>query len=403
MVLRIKSQKVLLISFYITLFFNLLGFAKIINLQSASTGMIYIFMLLPIFVGGYIFFRRIVVEEKPNIKWVYELLAGFLVFVVFVGISLHKSRIVGSFTSSTWGESMRILVPFLYTFLAANILSQSDVEKLMKVTLLGAWIAYIINESITGVDFANILSISFIDSYSPFENSELAGLSFALACYFIYFRKKFPICFLWALLLSLACFKRVFVIGVILCLVITFLPKNGVTLNKRIKWPVICITTLIILFLTKFYFFTMDPRNLLWNEEKLHFDVTKFSMARSYRVAFLLTHHYVSYGLGSSTTFLNGTFGSWYTVSTLELDLVKILLELGSVALFVLILVYYRTAYGSFYSYVVITICMMNLLMASGLTNYVEWSYILITGVFIRRTESERVNGNAVFNNSSRI
>lgn len=44
---------------------------------------------------------------------------------------------------------------------------------------------------------------------------------------------------------------------------------------------------------------------------------------------------------------------------------------------------------------------MMNLLMALGLTNYVEWSYILITGVFIRRTESERVNGNAIFNNNS--
>jgi hypothetical protein len=39
MVLRIKSKKVLLILFYITLF-NLLGFAKIINLQSASTVMI---------------------------------------------------------------------------------------------------------------------------------------------------------------------------------------------------------------------------------------------------------------------------------------------------------------------------------------------------------------------------
>lgn len=39
MVLRIKSKKVLLISSYITLF-NLLGFAKIINLQSASTVMI---------------------------------------------------------------------------------------------------------------------------------------------------------------------------------------------------------------------------------------------------------------------------------------------------------------------------------------------------------------------------
>ncbi|MGZ1177169.1 hypothetical protein ACXO4P_09160, partial [Lactobacillus delbrueckii subsp. bulgaricus] len=48
-----------------------------------------------------------------------------------------------------------------------------------------------------------------------------------------------------------------------------------------------------------------------------------------------------------------------------------------------------------------VTICMMNLLMASGLTNYVEWSYILITGVFIRRTESERVKGNAIFNNNS--
>ncbi|NRO92066.1 hypothetical protein IMAU10142_02110 [Lactobacillus helveticus] len=104
----------------------------------------------------------------------------------------------------------------------------------------------------------------------------------------------------------------------------------------------VIVGTVIIYFATRVYLFTMMPQNQMWSYEKFHLNIGDFSMGRSYRVAFLLNNNFISYGLGSSSQFLNNTFGTVYTVSTLELDLIKILLELGSIALIVFILVYYN-------------------------------------------------------------
>lgn len=382
MVLKIKQKSILMFAFLTTLFFNALGWSKIIDETTISKGIIYIFILLPM-VMGFLLIAIKMFKGTLKVRYFRELLLGIGLFGLFIVVSLVKSHQVGQFTIGTFGEAARMVAPFIYTFLAINILSREDIDKLMVVALLIAWTAYIVNQFI--ISRVSHVSISFINSSSPFENSEVAPIAFALACYFIYFLKRHPVYCFWSILLSLACFKRVYVLFTIVLFLYSVKLSRSQRLNRFVKWPLLLVVSAFFLVATVFYLYIMEPQNLAWTSEKLHFDVNSFSMYRSYRVQYLLQHKYISYGLSSSTNFLNTNPGSWYTNNTLELDLVKILIELGKILLMIFIVAYYSLSYGSMYAFLTTTAFLLNLLMASGLTEYYACFVMLITFAMIRQ------------------
>lgn len=389
--LKIKANHFIIFAVIITIGFNILEFAKIINYQSVPLYITYIFMLIPIIAG---FIAIIILSLKRKIQFTYlkELLSGLLIFLLFLSMSLIKSKNVGQFTFSSLGESVRIVVPFCYCFLSVNFLSRKNIDFLMKLALISSWFAFVVDLFSQNIDLASIMKISFVNSYSPFENSEVAGLAFALTTYFIYFFKDNKFFSFFSVLLTFLCFKRVYVIGTILLIVCKLILKNNsIKITEKVSNVLATIGTIVIYFATKAYLFIMMPQNQMWTYEKLHLNIGDFSMGRSYRVAFLLNNNFISYGLGSSSQFLNTTFGSVYTISTLELDLIKIFLELGSIALIVFIFVYYNLSKRNAYSYLVMTISLLNLLMASGLTNYIEWYVILLTIDLIQCRRSDNI------------
>ncbi|WP_130137733.1 hypothetical protein [Lactobacillus delbrueckii] len=383
MVLKIKQKSILMFTFLATLFFNTLGWSKIVEETTVSKVSVYIFVLLPMVIGIVLLAIQMV-RGTLRLFYFKELLVGIALFALFIGVSLIKSYQTGKFAVGTFGEAARIVAPFIYTFIVVNILSLEDIDKLMILTLYVAWVAYLINQFIITGASQRALSISFIDSSSPFENSEVAAIAFAVACYFIYFLKRHPIYCFWSILLSIACFKRVLMLFTIVLFLYSVKLNKTKRLNRLVKWPLLLVTSAIFLAVTVFYLYIMEPQNLAWTWEKLHFDVDSFSMYRSYRVQYLLQHNYVSYGLSSSTSFLNTNPGSWYTNHTLELDLIKILIELGKIPLIIFVLAYYSLAYESMYAYLVTTAFLVNLLMASGLNEYYAWFVMLVTFALIR-------------------
>lgn len=383
MVLKIKQKSILMFTFLATLFFNALGWSKIVDATTVSKVSVYIFVLLPMVIGILLLAIQMV-RGTLRLFYFKELLVGIALFALFIGVSLIKSYQTGKFAVGTFGEAARIVAPFIYTFIVVNILSLEDIDKLMILTLYVAWVAYLINQFIITGASQRTASISFIDSSSPFENSEVAAIAFAVACYFIYFLKRHPIYCFWSILLSIACFKRVLMLFTIVLFLYSVKLNKTKRLNRLVKWPLLLVTSAIFLAVTVFYLYIMEPQNLAWTWEKLHFDVDSFSMYRSYRVQYLLQHNYVSYGLSSSTSFLNTNPGSWYTNHTLELDLIKILIELGKMPLIIFVLAYYSLAYESMYAYLVTTAFLGNLLMASGLNEYYAWFVMLVTFALIR-------------------
>lgn len=383
MVLKIRPKSILMFAFLASLFFNALGWSKIIDANTISKSSVYLFMLLPI-VTGFLILTIKLVRGTLRLLYFREMLIGVGLFALFIGVSLVKIHQTGRFTIGTFGEATRMVAPFIYVFLAVNILSYEDIDRIMITTLYVAWVAYIINQFIiTGGSHLGI-SVSIIDSSSPFENSEVSAIAFAIACYYIYFRKRHSACCFWSVLLTMACFKRVYMLFVIILLVCSGKLNKEQKVNKFIRWPLLLVSSLLFVAATLFYLYTMEPQNLAWTFEKLHFDVNSFSMYRSYRVQYLIQHHYVSYGLASSTSFLATNPGSWYTQNTLELDLIKMLIELGKWPLMIFILAYYSLSYKSAYGYLAITAFMLNLLMASGLTEYYAWFVMLVTLAMIR-------------------
>ena len=138
----------------------------------------------------------------------------------------------------------------------------------------------------------------------------------------------------------------------------------------------------------KIYMFMLQPQNYNWDLEKLHFDVASISMFRAYRVWFLIQHNITSYGLGSTTKELQI---GWLRGATLELDFIKILMELGLIGIIIFIFSYYRLTRNNFYSYVVMSFTFLQLLMANGLTGYLEWAIILTTIALINY---DKINDN---------
>ena len=108
----------------------------------------------------------------------------------------------------------------------------------MKLALVLTWIGYILEVGLVNFfDLSNYLSISFISSYSLFENSTYAEIASGLAAYFIYNRKRAPFSAALAILLNLLIFKRVFFLMILVLLGICIMKKKDDIVSERvIKW-----------------------------------------------------------------------------------------------------------------------------------------------------------------------
>lgn len=370
MKVNLKTKNLLLISFVITLVGNFLDYIDVFN-RETSPLIIYTFILLPIAVGIIPFYQSI--HNHTNLKYISELHTGIFLFISFILISIFKAQQVGISSNLFWGEAIRLIVPFIYTFLFLNFLSLYDIEVFMKLSLIATLVAFVFTTDFSNITLNNILAISFSNSYSPFENSEVSFLSFALSAFFIYYKNKFPMWTILSMIMVVLTFKRVYVLGILILFI------ASINFFKRIKvrkW-VLYVSSAIWILLVKFYMFLLDPSNYNLGLEKYHIDVVNFSMNRAYRVWYLIQHNYLSSGLTSTTKFLQTNL--FFNGTTLELDLIKILMELGIIGIIIFVICYYRLVRKSFYAYLLISIMFLQFLMASGVNGYLEMSVILIT------------------------
>ena len=370
MKVNLKIRSLLLISFFISLIGNFLDYIDVLN-RDTNPLITYSFMLLPVAVGIIPIWQSL--YRKNNLKYLIGLRTGIFLFISFIVISIIRSQQSGTLPNLFWGEAIRLMIPFIYTFLFLNFLSVHDIELFMKFGLIIALVAFFLSTNFSTITLNNILSISFLNSYSPFENSEVSFLSFALATFFIYYKNKFPICTILAMLLVVLTFKRVYVLGILLL----FIASMNFFKRIKIKRWVLYISSITWILLVKFYMFLLNPINYNLGLEKFHFDVVNFSMNRAFRVWYLIQHNYLSGGLTSTTKFLQNNL--FFNGTTLELDLIKILMEIGIVGVIIFIICYYRIVGRSLYAYLLISIMLLQFLMASGGNGYLEMSIVLIT------------------------
>lgn len=365
----LKTRILLLTSFFITLIGNFLDYINVIS--DANTLIVYIFMLLPIAVGIIPLCQCLF--NKNKMKYTSELKTGIFLFISFIVISNVKAYQVDANFNFFPGEAIRLFVPFLYAFIFINFLSMHDIEMFMKFVLLLSIVAFFISTDFSTITLKDIFSISFSNSYSPFENSKISFLSFTLASFFIYYRDKFPGWTIASMIMVFLIFKRVYILGVLILLIAS---TNFFRKVKIKKW-ILYISSLMWILLIELYMFLLNPLNYNWEIDRFHFDIVDFSMSRAYRVWYLIQNNYLSSGLTSTTKFLQNNF--FFNGTTLELDLIKILMELGILGIIIVVICYYRLARESFYAYLLMSILFLQFLMASGIDGYLEMSIVFIS------------------------
>ena len=323
MVLNLK--KIIYYLFIITFFF--LSFTDAFFVSKGVNSFIddikYLFLIVLLLVC--ILYIRI---NNKRIDNKYFILIKYIgIFIVLVAImSFISSFIVGKFTTNSMGEIIILLLSVLSAYLILSTLEPEKIYYAMFITLIFSFIFYILSIGISEFfEIQNYLEISFINSYSIFESHYFCGISYAMFLYFyLNSRKKFPL--ILSFIYTFLTFKRIFVITSILLLI--FYPivkkKKSISFNTRV-----CFSFIFFVSTISYYLLLIHGDNFIYSltGEKLY----ELTMSRNIFLDKLINLNYVSYGFGSSTNFLG---------RSIEMDLIKIYIELGGIMLLFLCLYY---------------------------------------------------------------
>ncbi|MDU2936934.1 MAG: hypothetical protein E7B61_12995 [Clostridiales bacterium] len=308
-----------------------------------------------------------------------------IMIIVFGILSLYRSFRVGQFSFESVMQLIQIFLPFMFAFLMINLFTPIQIQEFMKLALVLTWIGYILEVGLVNFfDLSNYLSISFISSYSLFENSTYAEIASGLAAYFIYNRKRAPFSAALAILLNLLIFKRVFFLMILVLLGICIMKKKDDIVSERvIKWTGIFWCVLIF-----GVYFLYQPATVQWFNEKLGIDLVAFTMSRIYRLWYVLEQGFQSYGLGTTSVFINSA-NVGYLGYEFEMDFIRIMFELGPIAIAAFVFSYLKITRRNKYAFYLICLCFLNLLMANGLVKYWGWTMRIVTIALINNYDEK--------------
>lgn len=393
--MKIKIPKFGTIRFLLFFSFNLsivietLVQMKLIADSNLTKMVQYIILLLPV---GICLIKNYFFKGKKRRLFLYELYSIGIVVVSFLIISLHRSVLANHFTFESIMQLFQIAVPFIFTYVLLNTLNEYEISLFMKVALWMTIIGYscAVFGNISSLE--EILNISIFNSYSPFENSTYAEIANGLAVYFVYFRKKMPYYCMLSILLNLMIFKRVLMLMVIILFIITIIKDKYPTIPRWL-YNVSIIGWVGLIYSTYNLYL---PQNASYIKLNYGIDLSKFTMSRILRLWYLIENCFVSYGLGSTTEYIESLHLS-YLGHELEMDFIRIMYELGIIAVIVFIYIYLRITKRNIYSFCLMNLCFLNLLMANGLVKYWGWTMRILTIGLINYYEIKDNKGNVDF------
>lgn len=306
---------------------------------------------------------------------------AFNMGVVIIGlifISLFMFLINNEIYSSFYEMIFKLLIPIVYVYLLLNVLNFKSIYICMCFALIFSFIGYIIEIGIENFTIDNLLSVNFLDSYSPFESDFSSGTSIAMCAFFMYYRKnKFFV--ILSLLFALLTFKR---FAVLFAILLFFLPKI-IDVNKSINKKWIRIVQVLFIIITPIYLWLLLPEqsqtffNIFGETQK------KFTMGRSDFLHELLFNNFHSSGYGSIINILG---------RSLEMDLVSIYLETTIIGLIIFVVGYWNCSGAKLYTFIYMLFQFANLLTSHSLENSFNWILIFLTIGAISYKKNENFN-----------
>lgn len=281
-------------------------------------------------------------------------------------------------TSQMISELIKLILPILYAYLVLNTFDFEDIYWSMTFVLFFSILGFVLEIGSNTFTLANLQRINFSTSYSPFESHYAAGSAIAMCTFFMYYRRN-RILEIISLIFAIATFKRAAVVFAILIFVLPMIFDMSVPVKKR----TVNAFKFAFILLTYIYYRVQLPSNENLFERIFKIDADMFTMGRSGYISKLISSNFVSTGFGSTTMFIG---------KSIEMDLIKIMLEVGIIGLMIFIWCYFECAGRIRYSLLYMVFVFFNLLTSHSLTNAFSWILVFVILGTINYKEPEDIS-----------
>ena len=329
--------------------------------------------------------------EKRRLRGIgkeYLLVFGGITFLFAITAIL---QMINGFNSYAINEAVYYYTPLIFIIVYSQISDEQDVETNLNYLFVLYIIAFFKNFA-GQFTLANIKSISFANSYSPFE-SELAFVFLIFECFYLYMGKRKNA--IISLILCILSFKRISMLTAI----VFFVFSKWIVVKKAVNKRIVIVTTVVFVLLPVLTCLMLNDTLEAWFYQTFHVTLNEITLTRSSRIEAVINSGQIKYGLGSVTTYLtkylNALHGSNFSNRNLHNDLVKVYLECGILGSIVFTYIYMKAASVSRMLFVMMCYiffeCYFNHLFGAGSTDIWILIYLImsIAGMTTRNAESD--------------
>ena len=318
----------------------------------------------------------------------YLLVFGGITFLFAITAIL---QMINGFNSYAINEAVYYYTPLIFIIVYSQISEEQDIETILNYLFVLYVIVFFKNFA-GQLTLANLKSISFANSYSPFE-SELAFVFLIFECFYLYMGKRKNA--IISLILCILSFKRISMLAAIAF----FIFSKWIVVKKAVNKKIVIVTTVVFVLLPVLTCLMLNDTLEAWFYQTFHVTLNEITLTRSSRIEAVINSGQIKYGLGSVTTYLtkylNALHGSNFSNRNLHNDLVKIYLECGILGSIVFTYIYMKAASVSRMLFVMMCYiffeCYFNHLFGAGSTDIWILIYLImsIAGMTTRNAESD--------------
>lgn len=334
-------------------------------------GMVLLFLMELYCFSGKRTIKSVFTDELKSIIWLT---------ITFAVLSVYEMLKNQGFETATIKGLIRLLIPVFTAFVILNVMEFDDIYRVMAISLCFMFAGYVAAH-VGDLSIGNFCSVSFVDSYSPFESNFFSPAAMGFCLFFCYFRKNKLFTFL-SVLFTILTFKRIMVLYAVVLLLFGGMVSKW---KEMPKWLLRMLGVII------FIFSILYIQLMLGNVAKLLFKyfgieinrtvIDIFSMGRSWFIQLVLEGDFRSVGFMSSTV----------GFKNMEMDLPMIYIEMGILSVAATIYFMLRLVKNNWYVFGIIGFCLLELLTSHWFDITYFWivAYVTVGCIQYRQPEPD--------------
>ena len=334
----------------------------------------YVFWVFSILLGLLPIIYNALGYKKEKIEWNTYIIKQVLgVIAVFAIVSIFGMTVNGHHLFM-WKDLFYIFLPAIYCFIIINLDSSENLDYYIDFAFWGFVVNFILIATPQSFTMENFSSISFADSYSPWE-SGLADMY--IICFVYYYARKKKLKALVAGILNLLSFKRIHVIFMLIFIVLSPMMKN-----KRVPKSVVLIAKIFFIISPLLIYAAISDTFAAWFENQFGLDLNSFTMGRFNQLNLIcnLDQNMTGLGMTHYMLILND-----FDIHRLHCDIMRILLETTPVGLIVFVNNYLNIAKRNQRCFSLMVFFFVIMLSSTFIENCFYWFMIfMINENFIR-------------------